>query len=104
MKKGLLISLGRLISKMGVVNCSSVKVPKRAGFHEKGEVILITVNIGLIIIITLLHDSGTVFHSLISLKSECYIVNQVTAMTRLSETFCGQLLRSRKGVRVSYCL
>lgn len=73
MNKGSLISLGRLISKMGVLICSSVIVPKRAGFHEKGEVILITISIGLIIIITLLRDSGYIdFHSLISLKSESF--------------------------------
>lgn len=63
--KGLLIHFSRLISKLDVVICSPPAVLVSAGFHERGEIIILTV---LGIIITLLHDSGVVFHSLVSVN------------------------------------
>lgn len=56
MTKELLIHCSRLRSKTDVVICPPIDVHQSAGFHEKREVITVTINIRLIIVGTLLPD------------------------------------------------
>lgn len=56
MTKELLIHYSKLRSKTDVVICPPIDVHQSAGFHEKREVITVTINIRLIIVGTLLPD------------------------------------------------